>query len=370
MPKITEARFWESLENRKVHCQLCPHDCKIDDGGHGVCGVRINRRGKLYTLVYNKVVARHIDPIEKKPLFHFQPGSESFSIGTVGCNLRCEFCQNWQISQWPNQNLPAKVNWGKEDTSTDIVCPIMEELAENIPGAEVTPESLVKSALSAGASSIAYTYTEPTIFYELAYDTAKLAGEAGLKNIFVTGGYIHQEPIHQLSEVLDAANIDLKFFKNESYQRMSKVKLQPILDAIRTYHDLGIWVEVTTLVIPGVNDSPTELRQIAEFIASVGVDIPWHISRFFPAHRLMDRPPTPIATLQLAQRIGKETGLRYIYTGNCPGEGGEDTICPGCGATLIKRFGFTLHKNRIRNGCCPDCGQKIDGIAMDSRNES
>jgi len=250
----------------------------------------------------------------------------------------------------------------------EFICPRLAELEAAIPGEKVTPQDIVEAALSAGATSIAYTYTEPTIFYELAYDTAVLAREQGLKNIFVTSGYISEAPLRELATVLDAANVDIKFFKEESYRHISRVRMQPILDAIRLYHDLGVWLEVTTLVIPGINDSDEELQAIAEFVRDVGVEVPWHVSQFYPAYKMRDVPVTPLATLRRAGEIGRGAGLRYVYEGNVPGEPGEDTLCWQCGALLIDRYGFHVRANHIRHGCCPDCGAAIDGIAM-SRDE-
>jgi pyruvate formate lyase activating enzyme len=357
-----EARYQQALPDGRVLCTLCPHDCRISDGGRGACAVRYNAGGKLYTLVYDKIVSRTVDPVEKKPLFHFHPGSAAYSVATVGCNLRCAFCQNWQVSQWPKEYLPKRVERGT--TLDEPICPSLALMERSIPGEHVTPQRIVEGALSAAATSIAYTYTEPTIFYELAYDTAVRARAKGLKNIFVTSGFINEGPLREIAQVLDAANVDLKFFSDESYRRISRARLAPILDAIRLYHDLGVWVEVTTLIIPGVNDSEDELRRIVGFIRSVGPEIPWHVSQFYPAYRMLDVRPTPIETLRLALRIGQEAGLRYVYEGNVPGEGGENTYCYNCRALLIHRYGFHVRSNRIRQGHCPECGTGIDGVAM------
>ena len=369
MDELHEARFYETLADGEVLCTLCPHDCRIGDGGRGACGVRYNQKGILYTLVYDKVVSRSVEPVEKKPLYHFHPGSTAYSIATVGCNLRCAFCQNWQISQWPKGHLPKRIGQSGKLETQEPICPRLAELEEAIPGERVTPEAIVEAALAAGASSIAYTYTEPTIFYELAYDTAVLAREQGLKNIFVTSGYINEAPLRELATVLDAANVDIKFFKEESYRHISRVRMQPILEAIRLYHELGVWLEVTTLVIPGVNDSDEELKAIAEFVCSVGEEVPWHVSQFYPAHKMLDRPVTPMETLRRAGDIGRTAGLRYVYEGNVPGERGENTYCYNCNSLLIDRYGFYVRANRIRNGRCPDCGAMIDGLGMGAERE-
>ena len=363
MTALREARFYESLPDGKVRCTLCPHDCRIGEGARGACGVRYNRGGTLYTLVYDKVVAREVNPIEKKPLFHFYPGSFSYSISTVGCNLRCSFCQNWQISQWPKDHLPKHLQEDDRD-EPEPVCPQLAALDAEIPGESVTPDALVNAALATGCRSMSYTFTEPTIFYELAYDTAVLARERGLGNTFVSNGFISEAPLRELAGVLDAANIDLKFFKEETYRRISRARLQPILEAIRLYHELGVWLEVTTLIIPDINDSDEELTQIAEFIASISPAIPWHVSRYYPAYRMWEHAPTTVHTLRRARDIGLGCGLRYVYEGNVPGEGGENTYCHHCKALLIERYGFVVRNNRVRDGRCPDCGAGVDGIGM------
>jgi pyruvate formate lyase activating enzyme len=358
---VHEALYWERDRDERVRCVLCPHDCRIPDGAKGACGVRINRHGTLYTLAYDRVVARHVEPIEKKPLFHFLPGSTAYSIGTVGCNLRCAFCQNWDISQWPKRELPRHLEWATDDDPR-VGCPELAALGESIPGEAVSPEEIVRGAVRVGAQTIAYTYTEPTIFIELALETACLARERGLRNIFVSNGFISEAPLRQLAGVLDAVNVDLKSFRDETYRRSSRARLAPILDAIRLYYELGVWTEVTTLVIPGLNDSDEELREIAEFIASVDRAIPWHVSQFFPAWEMMDTPVTPVATLHRAREIGVRAGLRFVYEGNAPGSGGESTYCPACGEVLVERYGLTMLSNRIEKAACPDCGERIEGI--------
>ena len=363
MMDVHEALFYEPLADKKVLCTLCPHDCRIPNNGRGACSVRYNRDGKLYTLVYDKVVAREVNPIEKKPLFHFHPGSYAYSISTVGCNLRCSYCQNWQISQWPKDHLPKKLDKRAEDTP-EPVCPQLEVLDAKVPGEPITPAEIVRAAKRTGCQSVSYTFTEPTIFYELAYDTALLAREQGLKNSFVSNGFISEAPLRQIASVLDAINIDLKFFRDESYRRISRARLQPVLDAIRLYHELGVWVEVTTLLIPGLNDSDEELSGIAQFLCDLDPAIPWHLSQYYPAYRMHEHPSTPVETLRRACDIGRKVGLRYVYEGNVPGEGGENTYCHQCAALLIERFGFFVRQNRTRDGVCPDCRTAVDGICM------
>jgi len=333
---MREALFYERLENSEVRCGLCPHGCRIGPDKTGICGVRKNLGGTLTSLVFGKVIAEHVDPIEKKPLFHFYPGSRSFSIATAGCNLRCRHCQNAEISQMPrDQGI--------------------------IMGNDRTPEDIAGMALRTGCASISYTYTEPTVYFELACETAMLAREKGIKNCFVTNGYISPKPLEAISPYLDAANIDLKSFSDAFYQEVCGARLQPVLDAIKAYKKLGIWIEVTTLIIPDLNDSQEELARIAGFIAETGVEIPWHVTAFHPAYRLFDRPWTGAEALIRARQTGLDAGLRYVYTGNVPGIEGENTVCAGCGKLLIQRHGFSITGNNITGGVCPSCGAAFDG---------
>jgi pyruvate formate lyase activating enzyme len=335
---MKEAMFYQKMDDMKVKCGLCRFRCLISEGRRGICGVRENREGVLYSLVYGKAVAEHVDPIEKKPLYHFLPGSKSFSIATAGCNFRCLHCQNFSISQAPR------------------------ELRE-IPGFDLAPETIVKKALAAGCKSISYTYTEPTIFYEYAYDTAVLASKAGLKNIFVTNGYITPEALAQIRPYLHAANIDLKGFSQKFYGEVVHAMLNEVLDSILEYKKLGIWLEITTLIIPNHNDSDEELRAIAQFIVEkVGVETPWHVTQFYPTYKLTDQPRTPVATLRRARQIGLDAGLRYVYEGNVPGEGGENTYCPNCSELLIKRYGYFNESSRMEEGKCPECNCVLDGV--------
>ncbi len=334
---MKEAMLYNALPEKKVSCFLCGHRCDIVDLKFGTCGVRQNRQGKLYTHVYGEVIAAHVDPIEKKPLYHFLPGTTSFSIATIGCNFQCPFCQNWQISQASKR---------KE---------------EGLRGQKLLPEDAVLATKNYGCQSISYTYTEPTIFFEYAYDTAKLAKKEGLANIFVTNGFMTPEALETINPYLDACNVDLKSFKEEFYKKICKAQLQPVLESIRLMKKLDIWVEVTTLVVPGENDGEEELRNIARFIAETDADIPWHISRFHPNYQYTDTRATPIETLRKACSIGKNEGLRYIYVGNVIGES-EDTLCPSCGKTLIRRFGFSISDYKIKDSACAFCGKQIAGV--------
>jgi pyruvate formate lyase activating enzyme len=291
-----EAMLYDAADDGSVNCRLCAHRCRIADTKFGVCGVRQNLCGKLYTEAYGEVMAAHVDPIEKKPLYHYLPGTTSYSIAAAGCNFRCGFCQNWQISQ-----LSRKEN-------------------NSYRGEKLSPEEIVRRARDFGCASVSYTYTEPTIFFEYAYDTARLVRAAGLGNVFVTNGYMTEEAARTIGPFLDAANIDLKGFSGEFYKKMCGATLQPVLDTIRLMKEMNIWIELTTLVIPELNDSDEELDMIAEFIASVGKDIPWHLSRFHPDYKLSDRPPTPVSTMLRASGIGERHGLEHVYLGNMPGK--------------------------------------------------
>lgn len=332
---MKEALLYEKLENKLVHCYLCAHQCRIAEKKFGFCGVRQNIDGVLYTHVYARPCALHIDPIEKKPLYHFFPGSAAFSVATVGCNFHCGFCQNWEISQ-------SSIRDG------------------DFPEEEFSPQEIVKQAQNSNCKSISYTYTEPTIFFEYALDTAKLAKAKGLYNNFVTNGYMTKECLQMLRPYLDAANVDLKFFREDSYKKICAASLQPVLDSIKLMKELGIWVEITTLVVPDENDSEEELRDIAKFIASVDRNIPWHVSRFHPDYKFTDHAATPEATLKKAQEIGRRAGLTYIYVGNVSGWG-NDTYCPSCKKLLIKREAFSVLEYNIKAGRCAFCKAVIPG---------
>jgi pyruvate formate lyase activating enzyme len=343
-----EALLYDRLDALKVQCNLCSHRCLIKSGRRGICGVRENREGVLTSLVYGKLIARNVDPIEKKPLFHVSPGSLSYSVATVGCNFKCRFCQNAEIAQMPSDR---------------------EGL---VMGDFQAPEEIVAAAVKSGCRSIAYTYTEPTVYFEVAYETAKLAHEAGLRNVFVTNGYMSAEALHLIQPFLDAANVDLKAFSEDFYKTYCSARLEPVKESLILMQRLGIFVEVTTLLIPGLNTDPAELRQLAGFLAgTLGTNTPWHISRFHPTYRLTDRGATPLADLKTAREIGLEAGLKYVYMGNVPGENGENTACGECGKRLIDRMGFTVTKNRIQTGnTCPACGHRLPGIDLSGRGET
>lgn len=331
------AALWKPLADGLVLCRLCSHFCRIEDGRRGLCGVRVNKAGALYTLAYDRVAAAHLDPVEKKPLYHFLPGSLTFSFGTMGCNMSCSFCQNYSLSQPPRQ--------GRE-----------------VAGEQVTPEGLIEAAKRSGAASISYTYSEPTIFFELMRDTATLAHPAGLKNIMVSNGFQSRQCLDALSGLIDAVNIDLKAMNRDFYERVCGAKLAPVLKNLIHMRNLGWWIEVTTLLIPGVNDADEELKELADFLAKeLGVDTPWHISRFHPDFAMQDTPPTPLDRLERAYALGREAGLRYVYVGNVASNARNNTACPACGETVIEREGMGLRSARTTGGRCPACDAPIAG---------
>lgn len=333
---MKEAMLWEKLPGGAIQCHLCAHMCTIQTGKKGICHVRENRGGTLFTLTYGKIIAAHVDPIEKKPLFHFQPGSLSYSIATPGCNFTCKHCQNASISQMPQE-------------------------MGRVEGEFVSPENIVNDALIHHCKSISYTYTEPTVFFEYAYETAMIAHERGLRNIFVTNGFMTERAIKMLAPVLDGANIDLKAHSDDFYRKICGGRLEPVKRAIAAMVEQGIWVEVTTLIIPGYNDDPKQWEEIADFLLSIDPGIPWHISAFYPTYHLTDAPPTPARLLSKARETGLSRGLKFVYTGNIPGDEGENTYCPGCGKRLIHRVGFTIFENLLEDGACPYCQVTLEG---------
>lgn len=331
--------YQKSLDKKSpLRCFLCAHHCLISNNHRGLCQVRENREDTLYTLVYGRLVSENIDPIEKKPIFHLLPGSLSYSISTVGCNFRCQHCQNYGISQYPRQH-PG-----------------------DIPGQLRSPAEVVTAARNNACASISYTYVEPTIFYEFALDTARLAHEQGIKNIFVSNGYTGPEATREIAPFLTANNIDLKAFSDRFYQEVCGAKLRPVLETISLMKELGVWVEITTLVIPGWNDSDQELTEIANFIRALDPQMPWHVTAFHPTYKMTDREATPPATLKRAREIGLAAGLKFVYTGNLPGAEGESTYCPNCRETLIERRGFLAKAAGLADNTCRACATIIPGI--------
>jgi pyruvate formate lyase activating enzyme len=330
----TVARFWTAKAGR-VKCALCPHECLLDDGQTGLCNVRSVVDGELRSLVYGHPVGGAVDPVEKKPLFHFKPGSPTYSYATVGCNLACTFCQNYSLSQVQGQMAATPF---------------------------VTPEELVEAAVVAGCRTIAHTYSEPTIFLEYALDVARVGNGRGLDSIFVTNGFIGAEARTEMAGAIRAANVDLKAFSDHTYRTVCRGRLQPVLDTIAALVKAGVWVEVTTLVVPGLNDSSEELGQIASFLASVSKTIPWHVSRFHPDYHMTDRSVTPAETLAAACAAGAKAGLHHVYVGNLPTAAGEDTHCPACQAVVIQRRRFTVVQDHLVAGNCHACGHHLAGV--------
>lgn len=360
---MRETILYKKLPKRAVKCLACAWYCKIAGGFTGVCGVRQNIGGKLFLLVYGRPSAVNLDPIEKKPLYHFLPTTPSLSIGTLGCNFACEFCQNFDLSQSPKE---VKV----EAIKTKQLDKIRKYIEKN--SQEFPPEKIVETCVTQNIPSISYTYNEPAIFFEYAYDTARLAHQKGIKNVYVSNGFESKEAIAKIAPYLDAINVDLKSFRPDFYQKICYGKLPPVLENIKRFYRYGIWLEITTLVIPGLNDSEKELKEIAAFIAGLSPDIPWHISRFFPAYKMANLSPTPVATLEKAYQIGKKAGLKFVYLGNVPAGARENTYCSKCNQLLIKRVGYQTEivglKTRLaegkprQEGQCKKCQTKIPGV--------
>ncbi len=327
-----EAMMWEPLKGDRVKCHVCAHQCTISEGKRGICRVRESQNGALYTLTYNSVSSRNVDPIEKKPLFHFHPGSNAFSLGTVGCNFRCKHCQNYMIAAAD-----------ADEASTQ----------------EMTPEESVELARQYNCEGIAWTYNEPTIWFEYTYDSAQLAKQAGLYTVYVTNGYMSEKALSKIAPYLDAANVDVKAFNDEYYKQICNARLSPVLRTCERMEQYGIHLEITYLVIPGCNDDLNEIRQFSEWVLDIGADIPVHFSRFYPQYQMTEKPPTPIKALEEAHRIAKDCGIQYVYLGNVYGHRYENTYCPKCKTLLIERHGYNVIKNLTRNSC-PKCGWSIN----------
>ena len=332
---LKESPFYEST-SKGVHCLICPNNCVLREGIKGICRTHVARENKLYMIGYGNPCSVHIDPIEKKPLFHYLPASACLSIATSGCNLACQNCQNWEISQR-----------GPEATDNH----------------DLYPQQVVEAAVKHGCQSIAYTYTEPTVFYKYMLDTAVIARSRGIRNLMISNGYINEKPLRELSKTLDAANIDLKSFSAETYEKLFRGRLQPVLDTLLVLREEEVWLEITNLLIPGLTDQPDLLRQMCGWLVSHGFSgTPLHFSRFHPMHKLTGTPVTPLNTLETARKIALNAGIRYVYIGNVPGSDAENTFCPGCSKTVIERYGFTIAKNDVVNGACRFCGAKIEGV--------
>jgi pyruvate formate lyase activating enzyme len=339
-PTVHAAWYWTS-RCHGVSCDLCPRHCYLPEGAKGWCRVRVNAGGRFYTLAYGRAAAVHIDPIEKKPVFHLLPGSTAFSLATAGCNLACDFCQNWSLSQADPETLPSQ---------------------------RLLPAEIVAAAKESGCRSIAYTYSEPTVFYEYMAETARLARQAGLYNIMISAGYIEPEPMRRLLPYLDVVKIDLKGSDPDYYERVVGGRLEPVLKTLQTVAAAGVQLEVVNLVVPGQNSSPEAVRALSQWVRTqLGADTPLFFSRFIPCFRMPDTPITSVDELHAARAIARSEGLRYVYTGNVTGDEGESTFCPTCGRVLVQRFGYTILANVIHHGRCPQCGTKIPGIWDDFR---
>ncbi len=333
---IVEAKFYEKLAYKKIKCKLCPRECVIDDRERGYCGARENRAGRYFTLVHSRVCTAHVDPIEKKPLFHFSPGTLAISVATAGCNVNCKMCQNWEISQ---------------------VRP------EQVRSTYLPPRELAALAKKYQCPSIAYTYSEPVVFYEYVSDSAEAAHAMGVKSVVISGGYIQQDPLKQWCKSVDAIKVDLKAFSQKFYQDVVKGDLKPVLDALVTIRKEGTWTEVVYLVIPTLNDSDGEFKALAKWMrADLGPDVPIHFTRFHPEYLLTNLPPTPLETLERAKSIADAEGLHYVYIGNVPGHPAENTLCPKCRRVVIERLGFTISQLHLKKGKCEFCAQAIPGV--------
>ncbi|UZE93595.1 MAG: AmmeMemoRadiSam system radical SAM enzyme [Candidatus Pacearchaeota archaeon] len=332
---MKEALFYKKLKDKEVQCQLCPRFCVIKPGNRGNCGVRENTNGKLYSLVYGKPVSIALDPIEKKPLYHFLPGQQALSIATAGCNLHCLYCQNWEISQCR---------------------------PEKVASFSMPPKRVIEEAINREVNIISYTYTEPTIFFEYMIDIAKLAREKKIRNTIVTNGFINSEPLTELCKYLDGSNIDFKG-SDEFYKKLSGAWRKPVEEAIKIMHEKGIWLELTNLIIPGYNDKEKNILEIINWIKeNLSVDVPLHLSAFYPTYKMLETPATKPEIVIKARKIAMKAGLRYVYTGNIPDKEGSTTFCPGCKKPVIIRQGFYIKENRLIDGRCPECGEKIAGV--------
>ena len=334
--KWTKEALFYTETPKGLRCRICPNECDIKEGESGDCRNRVNKKGKLWSTAYGNPCAIHVDPIEKKPLNHFLPGSNAFSIATAGCNLACLNCQNWTISQ---------------------------KSPDETKNYDLPPDKVVESCIENKCESVAYTYSEPITFYEYTYDTSVLVHQAGLKNVLVSAGYINQEPLKKLCKVIDAANIDLKSFSDEIYLKLNAGKLQPVLDTLITMKNEGVWLEITNLVVPSWTDNLEMIKKMCGWLAQNGfAETPLHFSRFTPLYKLTQLPPTPVNILQNARKIALEEGLKYVYVGNVPGAGNENTICPKCGKIAVERRGFSIIQNNIENGKCKSCGTSVSGV--------
>lgn len=330
------AMFWEKLDNKQAKCLLCPRECHVADVERGYCGVRENQGGEYYTLVYGPLCSANVDPIEKKPLFHYVPASAAFSVATAGCNMECKFCQNWQISQF------------------------RPEQVESTP---VSPDRLVAACKGRNCPTIAYTYSEPIVFYEYMHDTAALARRQGIGSVMISNGYILEKPLRQLCRQLTGVKVDFKAFSDKFYSEVCSGELKPVLRTLEVLKDIGIWFELVILIIPTLNDSPDEIERMSKWVLDkLGPDVPMHFTRFQPTYRLTNLPQTPVSTIERCRKIAMDAGVHYVYAGNVPTHPGENTYCHKCKEELIRRVGFRVSANRVKDGKCPKCAAPIPGV--------
>jgi pyruvate formate lyase activating enzyme len=333
---IREASWYRKLDERKVECELCPQACVVADAERGTCGVRENQGGVYYTLVHGLACSVHVDPIEKKPLFHVLPGEQAFSYATAGCNIECKFCQNWEISQFRPEQVRAYY---------------------------LPPDALAETARRTGAKLTAATYSEPVVFWEYVRDAAASARKAGLRPTVVTNGYIQEKPLREVLPLLDAVKVDLKSYRESFYVEQLRGHLKPVLEALEIIRKAEVWLEIVVLLVPTLNDSAEEIRDLSRWVKqNLGVDVPVHFTRFHPTYRLTNLPPTPVPTLERAWEVARAEGLRYVYLGNVPSHPAENTYCPGCGEIVIRRIGYRIQKVRVKNGTCEVCKHAIPGV--------
>lgn len=331
-----KARYYDKLPKNRVKCRLCPWECTVEPGDRGICQVRANRDGIYHSLVYGRVAAHHVDPIEKKPLFHFHPASTAFSVATAGCNVECKFCQNWELAQRKPEELNSVV---------------------------MSPNKLARTAAGAGCVSLAYTYNEPTIFTEFMIDTAAESRSLGLRNVVISNGFINPAPLRDLCKVIDAYKVDLKSFRESYYADVVSGQLAPVLRSLEILKEEQVWTEIVYLIVPTLNDSDAEIRDMTKWVfQTLGPDVPVHFSRFYPQYKLRNLPPTPTSTLMRARKIGLDSGLHYVYLGNIPGNEGECTYCPACGEVVIGRTGYRVNTLALSDGRCRHCGEVIPGV--------
>jgi pyruvate formate lyase activating enzyme len=331
-----KAMFYEKKEGTAIECHLCPRHCLVTDLERGYCGVRENQGGEYYTLVHSRACAMNIDPIEKKPFFHFHPGTSAFSIATAGCNVNCKFCQNWDISQ------------------------VRPEQVNNV---KLPPDEIAKICIERSVPTVAYTYSEPVVFYEYMYDTCVEGRKHGIRNVMVTGGYIEKDPLKKIMPVMDAIKVDLKAYSENYYKEVVNGELQPVLDALKIMHEYGIWTEIVYLVVPTMNDSREEFTKLCDWILNnLSDSVPVHFTRFHPTYLMTNLPPTPVKTLEMAYDIAKKSGLKFPYIGNVPGHMAEKTYCPNCGKVIVDRTGFQIRSIDIEGGKCKFCQYPIPGV--------